>query len=207
MDTIRMGEDRIKVTLSESELRLYELRCDRLRYDDTGTRKALWAVLDDVKRETGFDAASGRVYIQAYPSRDGSCELFLTLLSEKEKDKSHSDALTLFSPATDKTPDDSPVWYVFPTLSALLACCRCLMAHGYGGESEVRIGEADQNHGVSHAGERFFLSLGFSVPDSTEAILSEFGARRLCGMTALSLGEYSRVLCRKQAVGTLGKLA
>ena len=55
-----MGQDKLKVTLTPFDMIKYDLTCDKIDYDNTETRKAVWSILDYAKHETGFDAAAGR---------------------------------------------------------------------------------------------------------------------------------------------------
>lgn len=52
----------------------YDLTCDKIDYDNTETRKAVWSILDYAKHETGFDAAAGRIYIQVYPEKTAAAK-------------------------------------------------------------------------------------------------------------------------------------
>ena len=94
MDFIQLGADRLKIMLSRADMDEYSIDCDSMDYGDTGTRRAFWSILDEAKRETGFNAASGRAYIQVYRSREGGCELFVTMLSCDLEDAS-SDGFSL----------------------------------------------------------------------------------------------------------------
>ena len=67
-----MGQDKLKVILTPFDMIKYDLTCDKIDYDNTETRKAVWSILDYAKHETGFDAATGRIYIQVYPEKNGA---------------------------------------------------------------------------------------------------------------------------------------
>ena len=80
-----MGENEIRIHLSEEDLDSFSITPDEFDYDSTKCRKIIWELFDRAKEETGFDAAKEKVYIQLYPKNDGSVELFVTKL-EKEKE-------------------------------------------------------------------------------------------------------------------------
>ncbi|MBO7169591.1 MAG: adaptor protein MecA [Clostridia bacterium] len=87
MEIVRISEEKLKLTLCKEELEKYDLKPEELDYDKTETRRVIWQILDEAKRKTGFDAASDRALIEAYPGRRGGCEIYVTLLSEKKKSK------------------------------------------------------------------------------------------------------------------------
>lgn len=82
MELIRIRDDRLKIMLTESDMDKYSLSCESLDYDNAETRHALWSILGEAKRKTGFDAASSRVLVQVYTSKCGGCEMYVTKLSE-----------------------------------------------------------------------------------------------------------------------------
>ena len=73
-------EDKLKVLLTPFDMMKYELTCEKLDYDNTETRKAIWSILDFAKRETGFDAAIGKIRIEVYPEKSGGCAIYITKL-------------------------------------------------------------------------------------------------------------------------------
>ncbi len=78
MEIIRIGNDKLKLILTEGDLAKYSLKPEGCRYDNTETRRVLWQILDEAKKETGFDAAAERTLVQAYPGRRGGCEIYVT---------------------------------------------------------------------------------------------------------------------------------
>ena len=80
MELLLISDSKLKVMLSEEDMRRYDLNAETVNYENTETRRAFWKILDEAKERTGFDAASDKVLIQLYPSRDGGCELFVTKL-------------------------------------------------------------------------------------------------------------------------------
>ena len=80
MELILISSSKLKIMLSDADMEKYDLTAETVDYDNTATRRAFWSILDDAKNETGFDAASDRLFIQMYPSKDGGCEMFVTKL-------------------------------------------------------------------------------------------------------------------------------
>ena len=85
MDIILLSDDKLKVKLSPEDMKRLSISCDSMDYDDTGTRRAFWDILDKAKEKTGFDAAKERVFVQVYPSRDGGCDMYVTKASSLQE--------------------------------------------------------------------------------------------------------------------------
>lgn len=81
MEIIRIGENKLKLILSNEDLEKHHLKLESLDYDNTQTRRVLWQILDEAKQKTGFDAAAERTLVQAYPGRKSGCEIYITRLS------------------------------------------------------------------------------------------------------------------------------
>ena len=75
MELIRISDSKLKIILNETDMRRYALSSDTLSYENGDTRRAVREVLAEAEEETGFHATADRLLIQAYPSRDGGCEL------------------------------------------------------------------------------------------------------------------------------------
>lgn len=80
MELLLISDSKLKIMLSEEDMKKYDLGSEDIDYNNTHTRRALWQILDEAKVRTGFDAASDKILVQLYPSKDGGCELFVTKL-------------------------------------------------------------------------------------------------------------------------------
>ena len=85
MEFIRIGENKIKISLSEGDMQKYGIQREALEKDTTTRRRALWTLLDEVKRETGLDAVSGRTLIEAFPGKKTGCEIFVSVLAKSKE--------------------------------------------------------------------------------------------------------------------------
>lgn len=192
MELIRISDSKLKVMLNADDMQHYALDRDAMNYDNTGTRRALWQILDDARQETGFDAAASRVLIQVYPSRDGGCELYVTKLLRQLP------AGTEEPPAEKK---DAPCLYEFETADDLLAACRALAAGGYAGESAAYA-----------EGKRLFLEAEEAddrpliLPGFRPGLLPEFG-RPLDKRESAYIREHAECLIPENAVARLAPLA
>ena len=79
METIRIGDDRLKIMLSREDMIRYELDSDTLNSESEASHLALRRVLRDAGKMVGFDTSPGRLYVQIYESGMG-CEMFVTQL-------------------------------------------------------------------------------------------------------------------------------
>ena len=81
MEFIRIGEHKIKLILTDEDLKKHKLTLESLDYGNTETRRILWQILDEAKQKTGFDAAKDKTLVQAYPGRKSGCEIYVTRLN------------------------------------------------------------------------------------------------------------------------------
>ena len=122
MELLLISEKKLKISLSAADMEAYALRCEDLDYGNTETRRVFWSILDRAKHETGFDAASERVFVQVYPSVCGGCELFVTKMSGYVPTGLDKLRERLAAGSGRKTLQ---VWR-FPDFEALLFACACL---------------------------------------------------------------------------------
>lgn len=191
MELLRIGDNKLKVTLTGEDMAHYRLECDTMDYDTTETRRAFWQILDEAKHKTGFDAGRGRIFVQVYASRAGGCEMYVTL-EEAEP-----------AAVTDEPPRREGI-YVFSSLTYLLDVCLALSELGYceassayvaDGEYYLVIRERDCTGGL---GSRAISEYGF---------IEEYGTRLLGGVRLAYLRERGTPIASERAVETLSALA
>ena len=85
MEFVRISDKKMKLTLTEEELRRYGVAVEELSADTAARRKMLWTLLDEAKKETGIDAVRAKTLVEVFPGRRGGCEVFVTLLSGKRE--------------------------------------------------------------------------------------------------------------------------
>ena len=195
MELLLISDSKLKVMLSDEDMKKYDIRCDDINYDSTESRKIFWQILDEAKHRTGFDAASDKVLVQLYPSRDGGCEIFVTKLG-------------LIPPLTEKTISMSGRvsmlsskrrLYLFDSLADLSRVCRKLEADGYARESAAYF-----------ADDKYYLILEERTNGRTNIIseysfIEEFGRR--CGNAELVyIREHGGVVKEENAVPLLARL-
>lgn len=204
MELILISSSKLKIMLSDADMEKYDLTAETVDYDNTATRRAFWSILDDAKNETGFDAASDRLFIQMYPSKDGGCEMFVTKLGtlcgeEPPFSPERKRAKTLPSKSEEKTKERLSV-YSFESLEWLLKVCRRLLRVKWRGRSKAYRAYDGRCY-------LFLYERGEARPLLTKfSFLGEYGVCEHAETVALYIKEYASPLCESAAVETLGVL-
>lgn len=210
MELIRISSSKLKIMLTGEDMKKYALDAESADYDNTATRRAFWSILDDVKNQSGFNAAGDRIFIQLYPAKDGGCEMFVTkmgLLCAAEDEKKQTARPKVKMPKTliDKPHDgggrERIGSYVFDELSSLLGVCRQLRARKWRGKSEAYRGRDG----------RCYLILSERTRDMSATLdrlsfISEFGQSQNSETVRLYIREHGECICARDAVQTLGVL-
>lgn len=84
MKIVRLEQDRIKVVLSDIDLKNMNISLGSLSPDSPELNLFLYEVMDAVKAETGFSAEQGQVLVEATQEADG----IVLMLSRSSKAKS-----------------------------------------------------------------------------------------------------------------------
>lgn len=80
MEAIRIGEHKLKLSLSAEESRKYGIS-ETAECKDTATvRKNVWQILEAAKGISGFEPSGEKLLIQFYPMKNRGCEIFVTKL-------------------------------------------------------------------------------------------------------------------------------
>ena len=209
MELILINSSKLKIMLTGDEMKKYELDTDKIDYDTTATRKAFWSILDDARSETGFNAASDKVFIQLYPSKKGGCEMYVTKLGEpcmpavanKSSHTSPRGNVQIIPAERHGGGNERFGAYAFETMEALLCVCRRLLSLNWSGESRAY---------RDHRG-RFFLFLsevyhGAYAPLDQLSFISEYGTPENAERLKLYISEYATCICQHDAIYRLGVL-
>ncbi len=194
MELILINDKKLKIMLTPEDMKEYELDCETVDYTQTETRRAFWNILDEAKHQTGFDAASERVYIQLYPSRTGGCEMYVTKVGLLPTGVRSTQKGML------RIAQERKLAYSFSDMDGLLRVCRQLDGVDCIGGSRAYIDDS----GICY----LYISgvRGFGIPERL-SFVSEFGTsedpERLSGY----IGEHCRCICESDAIKTLSALA
>ena len=187
MEHILISPGKLKLMLTKSDLDKYHLDTAELEGEHTHTRRAFRALLSDVKRVAGFDAAIDKVFIQLYPSRDGGAEIYITRLM----------------PAPENTRASRQIVtevYRFPSLSALLAAC-----------SHADAAYSPRHSSAWHADDGAYYLIITEIPDSQREQLCRsmrtFGHNLPYSVSSAYVSEHAKCIAEKDAIYTLASLA
>ena len=183
MKLYRLGENEIRIHLTGEDLEAYSITLDDFDYDSTKGRRVIWELFDRAREETGFDAASDRIFIQVYPGRHGGCELYITKLRTGERER-------IGSPLR-KTEG----LYRFSQLEALLSVCELLHSYGFCGESSAY---AD--------GNVYYLVLRSPADAPPPVAIEEYGDRIPQSGRLSYIEEYATPIAERDAVLRLAVL-
>ena len=192
MELLRIGDKKLKVTLSGEDMEHYRLDSDTMDYDTTETRSAFWQILDEAKHKTGFDAGGGKIFVQIYPSRAGGCEMYVTLVEKEEKE------------AAEDTPILTEGIYCFDNLSSFLRACCVLDALGYCEKSAAYAVDDCYYLVISEHQRRGVYGCR---PLGEYSFLEEYGARLFGGVRLAYLHEHGKCLREGDAVSLFSSLA
>ena len=201
MELILINENKLKITLSECDMKQYCLDCSTIDYDNTETRRAFWSILDEVKHKTGFDAASQKVFIQLYPSKEGGCEMYVTKLGEKYANEDTSD------PVPDshrlRPLPKRRMAYSFDNVSSLVAVCKRLSGIGFAEKSSAFRSHIEK--------DKYFLLIeepeeNAYLPLTENSFICEYGRSENLKNTLLFIHEHADPICHQNAVEILAAI-
>ena len=195
MELILINENKLKITLSECDMKQYDLDCSTIDYDNTETRRAFWSILDEAKHKTGFDAARGRIFVQLYPSRAGGCEMYVTKLAQRA-DGDGGERPHALLPLSRRS-----IAYTFDSLDLLIAVCRRLCEMGSTCKSEAhRLDSGKYLLFLDEPEENAYIGL------SENSFLDEFGTRENFKNARILCHEHGICICPEGAAEILGGL-
>lgn len=201
-----LDKGKLKICLTPFDMVRYDLTCEKIDYDNTETRRALWEMFDEAKHLTGFDAADGRICIRVYPEKSGGCEIYITKLGDRSSPSENDMSYTAKDTVTPQFVR-TPAVYSFSSLEDILCACRCLRASGYSGESSAFFNDAPKKR-------RYYLVISENAPryagkcayKNGGIFMEEFGKRCQSENAVAFLTEYCRRICEKNAVEILSSL-
>lgn len=204
MELIRISDSKLKVMLTPMDMRQFELSTDNFYDDSEKMHRSFRLLLDEVKRQSGFEADDHRISVQYFPSREGGCEMFISNLSPERE--STTCALTPASgmqPATRTRGSFCRSFaYRFDGLEELLSVCRRLLPLDYITASSAWRDDAGRYYLILNT----FAASPFATPEELYFVV-EYGRLENAAQLRLYLSEHGEVVCAEDAVGTLGAIA
>ena len=184
MELIFINDTKLKIILNDADMEYYRLDCNCVNYNNTETRRAFWDILDEAKHKTGFDAASDKVFIQLYPSKEGGCEMYVTKLN-------------LPCPPNQKSLQISqPIVAMFKTLKDMIYACRLIKQFSIICNSSAWIDENKICYLLLESDSN-------SLTSNLSSILNEFGSDISNDNFITYIKEHGKTICENCAVEKL----
>ncbi|MBE6601584.1 MAG: adaptor protein MecA [Ruminococcaceae bacterium] len=211
MELIRISDRKLKIMLTPMDMCHFELYPDRFGEDSEGMHRAFRLLLDEVRRQTDFDADDSRISVQYFPSREGGCEMFIcNLHAEQENEESRIDAkLPSAKPCTELRPYKKRngsfrrnCAYRFERLEHLLSACRRLLQNGGITESSVYRDEG----GDYLLFVTVLATSPYSTPEELEFVV-EYGSIENEPRLRVYIREHATLICPSDAVARMAELA
>ena len=183
LELLRVTRSKLKISLDKEDMARFSLLGDNMDYEDESTRRAFRKILSEVREQTGFDTEKERVMIRVFPSKDGGCEMFVTMIDEGEVPAAQEPLIA---------PPVRVVFFRFSSLSSLLSAAALLTESGY-----------EQKSALFGGGEDYYLSL---TAEEKYPFLGEFSEECFSGITAAAVREHRPCLIAEGAVPLLYRL-
>lgn len=204
MELIRISNSKLKIMLTPMDMRQFELSTDNFYDDSEKMHHSFRLLLDEVKRQSGFEADDHRISVQYFPSREGGCEMFISNLApEKERGACALTPAQEIHPTTRSHGSFCRSFaYRFEGLDTLLSACRRLQALDYISASSAYRDDAGRYYLFINT----FAASPFATPEELYFVV-EYGSIENASQLRLYLAEHGTVICCEDAVGTLGSIA
>jgi len=132
-----ISENKLKITLTNEDMAALDITFEDMNYDyNTSTKRAMWEILDEAKRKTGFDAASDRIVIQVQERKNDGCLIFVTKTGAQKAEPQYPSYAKSYKKLYTGIKKKR-LLYMFECSDNLLDACRQLMLIGYSGKSDI----------------------------------------------------------------------
>ncbi|MBE6670590.1 MAG: adaptor protein MecA [Ruminococcaceae bacterium] len=209
MELILISESKLKIMLTADDMENYSISNEYLSYEKKETRRVFEKLLDEAREKTGFNSTSDRIFIQVYPSKNGGCEVYVTLNCDEKENDGKIDKRT-----KDKSPNvrnkRENCLYSFENIDDAISACCILKRNGYRNESSFYSDKSDS------ATVRYYLLLQEEVVQNQQGrkrksvsksdLANEFGKRLSSKEWLLYIKERADVIVGKNAVDVIGAL-
>ncbi len=194
MEFIIISDSKMKITLTQKELDIYNIDSESFSIGNDAQRHAFRKVLNDACKKSGFDGDYSRLMVQMYPAKRGGCEIFVTRLDPKEE--SRKDAKATYK---KKKEEFGEVCFCFSGFHELTSVCKQLLISGFSEKSSLY---------RSECGAYYLVIEG--IPETEEdytpfSFIREF-SKSTSQTPVCYLTEYCKPVCEVNAVETIGNL-
>ncbi len=191
MEITYINSDNIKIYLTKEELCENGLSACTIDYASTHSRYFIWQLLEQAYIDTGFELGEEKISVKVFPSKDGSCELFITKLSSKQDEKSTKKVGFLA---------------VTSELNDLFSLCVRLKNEGFRGKSSLFVDDKDNFVMTAKAKSVYpsYIKNKNSKPAPDLSFLSEYArVFEMDEMYEAYISEHCKTLCENNAIETL----
>ena len=204
MELIRISDSKLKIMLTPMDMRQFELSTDNFYDDSEKMHRSFRLLLDEVRRQSGFEADDHRISVQYFPSREGGCEMFISNLSgERDRGTCALTPAQEIKPATRTRGSFCRSFaYRFEGLDELLSVCRRLLPMDYITASSAYRDDTGRYYLILNT----YAASPFAMPEELYFVV-EYGSIENAAQLRLYLAEHGAVVCAEDAVGTLGAIA
>ena len=206
MELIRISDRKLKIMLTPTDMRQFELNADTFGEDSVQMHRSFKLLLEEVKKQTGFEADDRQLSVQYFPSREGGCEMFISRLPipEERGDESHTGHTGRALQLRQKLRCGSfhkECAYRFDTLERLLSVCQRLLTLGYIGSNCAYRDDSSYYYLFLSS----FVPSPFMTPEELSFIV-EYGSIENASTLKIYLREHGHLICSENAVYQLGRL-
>lgn len=177
MELILINENKLKIMMSENDMRKFGLDENEFNLSISNTRAILSKILNEANLHTGFEnlTPDDKILIQLYPETHGGCELYITKIAicdasydEEEIFMPQGDERYLLPRSTKNTTEYKkvPLTYSFTKFDYVIAACKELIKQNFSGESSL--------YHLDEGKYLLFIAEEESINTATNC-LSEFG--------------------------------
>ena len=180
-----VNENKLKIILTNEDMALLDITPEEMDYDNTGTKRIFWEILDKAKHQIGFDAGSEKLFVQVYPDKNGGCLMYVTKDVQKGNPYTYEKKYKskLYTGVKKKR-----VLYMFENSETLFEACEQLNLTGYTGKSDIF---ADDS--------KYYLYIEDNREQSVE-LVSEYGVLINNPLFGFYLDEHTKKIISSDAV-------
>lgn len=140
MELIPVNSQKLKIILTKDDMDGFDITNEELDVSSPKTRKVLGEILEKARAEAGFDTI-GKLYIQAFPSIDGGCEMFFTkkskLFPEPEEKKRCFSGYKKREPELSDGNEHGCYIAISHNIDNIISMCIRLHKEGFDGKSDL----------------------------------------------------------------------
>ena len=136
MELKLVNENKLKIILTDEDMAQLDITLEEMDYDNTGTKRIIWEILDKAKHQIGFDAGTEKLYMQVYPAKDGGCLMYVTKDAQIPKGSPYTYEKKYRSKVFTSVKKKR-ILYMFDNSETLLEACNQLLLIGYNGKSDL----------------------------------------------------------------------